>query len=321
MVVVLSVLVLAGCGATSSVENPRLSLGVVVDPAWAQVPVAEAFDLFQRAGVQVDVVNFASGAAAMESLAGGAVDVVTAADAPTSAGIIASDDVRVLAQSAYHNNMRIIADGRRGITSLSDLNGRRVGTTFGTSAHYMAATTLAEHGVSAELVQVAPPELRTALTRGDIDAAAIFEPYATQISEAWADDAVVFRSDPPYTSRVYINTRTDVLDSRRDQITRLLAALQCASTLLEESNPRAVNAVGEATGLQGSTLGDVVSGYHYELVLDQPAADGLHTLATWAVAEGNIPEGDGVPDFAAAFDEQALAESSSVGPACDHSTE
>ncbi len=293
-----------------------LALGVVVDPAWGQIPAAQSLDLFAKAGVSVKITNFSSGADAMKALLGGAVDVVTAADVPTSSSIVASDKVRVIAQTASHSNMRIVAAGDRGIRQLSDLGGRAIGTALGSSANYMAATTLEHHQVNARLVQVAPPEIRTALTRGDIDAAAIFEPYATQITESLGADAVILPSDPPYTSRVFLNTRADVAAGKRAALSRLLAAVACASRLIEAKTPGAVQPIGKATGLAGVTLEQVVGGYDYRLSLDQHVPETLATLVDWGVAQGKLPAGGKLSDGATYIDSGPLTDSAAVTLPC-----
>lgn len=305
-------------GSDVDTAGETLSLGFVVDPAWAQVPVSQELELFEEAGVAVEVTNFASGAEAMEALSGGAVDVVSAADVPTSAAITANPDIRVLAQGAFHGNMRIVADASRGIESFADLAGRKIGTAMGTSAHYMASTYLDQAGVEATLVQVSPPELQTALDGGDVDAAAIFEPYATRISQALEDDAVALQGDPVYTSLVFYNTRTDVLDNKDTEVARMLAALECASALLREDDADAITAVGEATGLEAATLEEVVQGYTYGLKLDDGASDTLTSLVEWAIAEGNLAGDTEVPDYAEHFHYSGLEAAAGIElPTCN----
>ena len=318
--VVISTLALFGCatdGAESSNNEPtetagaaetvdEISLGYVVDPAWGQVPVAESLGLFEQAGLEVEIVNFASGADAMEALLGGAVEVVTAADVPTSAAIVASDEVRIMAQGSSHQNMRIVADTTNDIRQLADLEGRTVGTALGTSAHFMATTFLDQADVDAELVQVAPPELQTALDRGDIDAAAIFEPYATQITQSLGEKAANLQGDPPYMSLVFYNALASTADQQGDAIARMMSALECASTLLQDEDPEARAAIGESTGLEGEVLEGVLDGYVYELSSDEGISDALEELAHWAQAEGNIDADLALPPFADAIDDRSL---------------
>lgn len=305
-------LVLPACASGQDVRpaekvTPRpLNLALVVDPAWAQVSVADTMGLFRKAGIEVNVTKFASGAAAMAALNGGAVDIATAGDVPTAGAIIANPAVRILAQGAYHANMRVLAS-REKITTAADLRGRKIGTAFGTSAHYMVTELLQQAGVEAELVAISPPDIRTALERGNIDAAAIFEPYATQIEEYLGDKAVTLTSAPPYTSLVFYNTTSEVLTRRSDDLSRLLDALACASKLLMQENPQALDAVGNATSLKGNTLRSVVKGYTYELSLTDEAGDKLRTLAEWAVREGNIGPNSRIPDYSASFARGQLA--------------
>lgn len=322
VVLLVQMLLLSACSAdddaaqagesSSRPATATLTLGVVVDPAWGQVPVAQTYDLFEQAEVDVEVVSFSSGADAMEALAGGAVEVATAADVPTSAAIINNEDIRVLAQGAYHDNMRFVTDARNGIVDLQDLQGRRIGTAFGTSAHFMATTFLEQAGVEAELVQVAPPEMEIAMERGDIEVAAIFEPYATQIAEKLGDDAVAIVGDPPYVSSVYYNTRVDVLDADSDGVARLLGALRCGSELLSQGDTRAVEAVGAATGLEGEVLTSVLKAYTYRLSLNDSVGQELSLLARWAGEEGNIDADVQIHNYLDYFDNGPLSRAEDI---------
>lgn len=86
-VAALAVLGVAGCSSSGSKDTAADSLTVawVVDPSWAQVPVANDLGYFKQHGVNVKIVPFPTGAAALEALAGGAVDVANGGDVPTSA--------------------------------------------------------------------------------------------------------------------------------------------------------------------------------------------------------------------------------------------
>ena len=99
VVAALAVLGVVSCSNSGSKDTAAdsLTLAWVVDPSWAQVPVANDLGYFKQHGVNVKIVPFPTGAAALEALAGGAVDVANggliAASAVSSAARIALLDI------------------------------------------------------------------------------------------------------------------------------------------------------------------------------------------------------------------------------------
>ena len=292
--------------AADVIDGDALLVGFVVDPSWAQVPVAEALGLFDDAGVNVEVVSFPTGAEALEALNGGAIDVATGGETPTSAAIIANPDIRIIADGSRHPESRFITDAAHGIETLADLEGRRIGTPLGSSAHYFATMFLDQAGVEAELVQVSPPEMSTAMDRGDIEAVAVFQPHAAQVALDLGDDAVELAGDPPYIQHSLYISQVETVDTRTDEIAGFIDALEGAEELLEDEDEEALAAVGDVTGLDGEVLTSVVGEFIYETQLTDELADELHARAQWAIDLGNLDADTEIPDYVEHLDRRAL---------------
>ncbi|WP_052669051.1 ABC transporter substrate-binding protein [Nitriliruptor alkaliphilus] len=288
---------IGGDTEAAAAQGEPLLVGFVVDPSWAQVPVAESLGLFEAAGVNVEVVNFPTGAEALEALNGGAIDVATGGETPTSAAIISNPDIRVIADGSRHPESRFITDAAHGIETLEDLAGRRIGTPLGSSAHYFATMFLDQAGVEAELVQVSPPEMATAMERGDIEVAAVFQPHATRVALNLGDDAVEIAGDPPYVQHSLYISLADTVEERAAEIAGFIEALRLASDLLENEDPDAMAAIGEVTGLEGEVLTAVVGEYIYEPQLTDELADALRARAEWAIGLGNLDADTDIPDY------------------------
>ncbi|RAV10637.1 hypothetical protein DQP55_15160 [Mycolicibacterium sp. GF69] len=168
---------LAGCGSTGkNSASDTLTVGWVVDPCWSQVPVAEKLGYFAESGVDIEVVPFPTGAAALEALAGGAVDVANGGDVPTSAAALKNPDLRIIADGSRWAEGRFVARRSAGITSIPDLSGRKIAVPLGSSAHYFTTKFLGEAGVEAELVQTGPAEIPTAIGNHSVDVVAVSNP-------------------------------------------------------------------------------------------------------------------------------------------------
>lgn len=286
-------------GEAADGDGEPLLLGFVVDPSWAQVPVAQELGLFEEAGVEVEVVNFPTGAEALEALNGGAIDVATGGETPTSAAIIENSDIEVIADGSRHPESRFVTDAQYGIATLADLEGRRIATPLGSSAHYFATMFLAQADVEAELVQVSPPEMTTAMERGDVEAVAVFQPHATAVAQMLGEDAVEITGDPPYVQHSLYISLADTVAEREADISGLVRALRIADELLTEEDEQALEAVGAVTNLEGETLRSVVGEFIYDTQLTDELADELAARAQWAIDQGSLSEDTEIPDYAA----------------------
>lgn len=287
------------CAEADGTTEETLVLGFVVDPSWAQVPVALDLDLFTQKGVEVKVVNFPTGAEALEALNGGAIDVATAGETPTSSAIIANDKIVVIADGSRHSQSRFVTSVETGYQTLDDLEGAVIGTPIGSSAHYYASMFLEQADVEAELVQVSPSDMDTAMARGDIEVSAVFQPYQTQVIELLGEDAVeIWWEDEPYVQHSLYISLASTVQERKDDIAELVAGLAAADELLVAQDDTAMDAVGRAIDLEGGTLATVLEEFDFSVQLEPDLADTLVARAEWGIEEGNLSAGTEIPDYA-----------------------
>jgi len=166
-------------------------------------------------------------------LVSGEADTATNAETQALLRSATSPNIRVVMTVAecYY---RIVARRSAGISRLSDLKGKKVGTALSTSAHYflskMARTAgLAETDVTA--VAVPLPDMPAALKRGDVDAIAIWEPQAYNSEQALGADSIVFQDRSVYRELFNLNTTAEVLadPARRRALVAAVARIVTAS--------------------------------------------------------------------------------------------
>ncbi|PPJ22627.1 ABC transporter substrate-binding protein [Nocardia nova] len=292
---------LVACGNSDDSDPSTLTVGFVVDPSWAQVPVAQRAGIFDKHGVQVKVVNFPSGIEALQALAAHQVDVATAADVPAAATLTRSPSLRVVGDGSRWQGSRVIARRSAGITSIENLAGRSIGTPLGTSAAYFAEDTLAASRIDAKLVQVAPQATVTAVTRRNVDAVAIFQPYQAQVIAALGDDAVELSGGAYNQHSLYL--ATDTATTRKSAaLSSFFAALNEAGAQLTARSATAITAVADATQLTPDLLAKVLPEFDFTLQLHPDLAPKLATLATWARNQGSLEESAQLPDYGSLLD-------------------
>jgi NitT/TauT family transport system substrate-binding protein len=315
IVAVLAALLLAAsgligaCSSDKGGSNQALTVGWVVDPCWSQVPVAQDLGYFEQAGVHVNVVPFPTGAAALEALAGGAVDVATGGDVPTSAAALKNPDVRVIADGSRWAEGRFVARRSAGINSIADLSGRKIAVPLGSSAHYFATKFLKEANVNAELVQTGPAEIVTAISNRDVDAVAVFQPPLAKVIAALGDDAVELQGTDKYSQHSLYLTDADTLANREPELAAFLSAVRRADAPLNEARPEALSAVAKATGLDDQLITGVAKEFQFRTQLGPELPADLADRARWAQSIGRIPQNAQIPDYAALIVNAPLNES------------
>ncbi|CAN5681634.1 hypothetical protein BH09ACT8_BH09ACT8_52130 [soil metagenome] len=305
LAVVALVIPVAACANSPASEPNTLTVGFVVDPSWAQIPVAADTGLFAKHGVKVTVVNFSSGVEALQAAAAGQVDITTAADVPTAATLTRNPTLRVVADGSRWTGSRIVARRSAGITTIQDLAGKSIGTPMGTSAAYYIVNALAQSKVDAKLVQVSPSAMVTAATQRNVDAVSIFQPYQAQVIQALGADAVELEGGSYNQHSLFLATQAAV-SGKAPAITSFFGALDEAGSALTKQDASAIEAVAKATQLDAPLLRTVLAEFDFTLQLKPDLATNLAQLGEWAKTQGSIDASTQLPNYADFFDGQFL---------------
>lgn len=300
-VVIATILVIAGtvvaCGDDRRNDAEFLTLGWVVDPSWAQVPVAKDLGLFTQKNVNVKIVPFPTGAAALEALAGGAVDIANGGDVPTAAAVLKNPRIRVIADGSRWPEGRFVARRSAGISSIADLAGRKIAVPLGSSAHFFASKFLADAHTEANLVHTGPAEIVTALVNKDVDAIAVFQPALSKAIDALGGDAVELQGPQKYNQHSLFLASTDAIDTKKSAVSRFVAAVAQADGPLTQRKPEALEAVSKAVGLDPRLIAVVTAEFEYKTGIGAELAPDLADRARWAQGIGRIPADQKLPDY------------------------
>lgn len=143
--------------------------------------------LEEALGIPVEWQQFDSGADINRAVASGAIDIGLAGSSPVATGIAAGLTYRVAwIYGVIGDSEALVAKPDRGIETLSDLRGKKVGTPFGSSAHFVLLKSLEGVGIATselEIFDLQPDDIAAAWFRGDIDAAYLWAPALSRLKE------------------------------------------------------------------------------------------------------------------------------------------
>jgi NitT/TauT family transport system substrate-binding protein len=143
----------APTAGVAQVEKSRLTLAVGGQPLYIYLPLTLASQLgyFKDAGVDVDIVDLAGGAKALEALVGGSADVVCGFVDHTIEMQAQGKPIRMFALYDRYPGLVLAvtkAGQSHGLKGVTDLRGAKIGVTApGSSTQFFAEYMLSKNGI------------------------------------------------------------------------------------------------------------------------------------------------------------------------------
>ncbi len=253
-------------------------------PIW----IAEHQGYFRDAGLKVTIKELPTGKLALQALLQGEpLDIVTVASTPIMLQGFSRDDFRIIATFVdSQDNDRVIANIESAIATVTDLRGKKIGYVKGTSAHFLLEILLVEHGLipsQVEVVELKPVDMPKALAASNVDAIAIWEPYATQALALLQERAV--QLSPPGTYRATYNlvAMQGFIHKRQQAVTRFLAAIDRTNRLISDQREEAQTIVADRLQMDRAVVAQLWEKFSYRLFLDQLFLLDLESQARWAI--------------------------------------
>lgn len=244
-------------------------------------------------GVTIEWKQFDSGGSVNEAFAAGSIDIGLAGSSPVSRGLSQGITYRVpWIHDVIGKAEALVA--KEGITSVADLKGRKVATPLASTAHYSLLAALRDAGVDpadVDIIDAEPADILAAWTRGDIDAAYVWNPTTAELV---ADGGTILVDSEQLAAKGY--TTYDLAVVSDDFAERYPAALQAwvaqqdrAVTLYRENESEAVAAIAAELNLSPEEALAQTKDLVFLTAAEQAEADNLPAVgpALFATAEFN----------------------------------
>jgi ABC-type nitrate/sulfonate/bicarbonate transport system substrate-binding protein len=156
------------------------------DPVTAPQIIADKRGFWAKYNVSPNITNFASGTDGLNSLLSGQMDFLVSSALQPLISRTEGGAVFCLGQEAQSGKHLGIVT-HTNVTSASGLVGKKIGYEYGSAAQVYLPKYLQHFGIplsSVTTVNVDPPDTAAAMTRGDIDAAVIWEPWRDKLEAA-----------------------------------------------------------------------------------------------------------------------------------------
>lgn len=277
----------------------KATLAQNMSPISGVTIVAKDKGFFEKHGLDISVSGFTSGKQCLNAVLGGAADIATTAEAPTTAAAMSKQPIAFLARMEYSDLKTLTAAGS-GIKSLADLKGKKIAFTAGTGSEVYTVALLKKAGLSksdVKLTNLRPQDMLPALSAGDIDAYNTWEPHVSNGVKAMGAKVAELDTKGIYAETFNIVVMKSYLKDNPELIAAFLKALIEAEAWMKANPEEAIATVAKVAGMKADALAAIWKDYVYNVVLDQKQVDVLTAHAAWRLDSGNHPPGATMPDF------------------------
>lgn len=205
-------IVMPSLGRAQALEKKKVTLAVGGKNLLYYLPltIAEQLKYFQAEGLELEIVDFAGGARALQAVVGGSADVVSGAFEHTLNMQFKGQPMRafVLQGRAPQIVLAVSTKTMGGYKTLADLKGKKIGVTApGSSTSIMSNFVLAKAGIrpaDVSYVGVGASQGAVAAMRsGQIDAISNLDPVITILQRAGDITIISDTRDPAESEKVF----------------------------------------------------------------------------------------------------------------------
>ncbi|MGN7610504.1 ABC transporter substrate-binding protein [Magnetococcales bacterium HHB-1] len=267
--------------------------------ASALIWLAQEKGLFKHVGLNIDITPFSAGKLAADALSAGDVDLATCAEYVVVKKSFNEPNLRILGSIATATTNWIIGRKERGIASVKDLRGKKVGLTKGSTAEYFLGRVLTAYHMNfddIELVDLAPPDIVESITRGDTDAAITWHPYVHHIQEQLGNNGISFDGQEGQNFYFILISNQTWLSQHPEHAERFMRALYRTERWLNENLQEGKTRIANLFNLDRALLEKVWSLQRLHLSFPQGLIVAMDAEKRWVIKKGIVRQ-ENVPDF------------------------
>ena len=249
--------------------------------------IAFAQGYFAEEGLDATPQPHAFGKLALQAVIEGKADIATSGDTPIVFAVMNGEKISILATIQTSNkNEGIVARQDRGIDKPSDLRGKTMGVTQGTTGDFFADSFLLVNGIDrkdVQFVNMKPGEMPAALDAGRVDAVSTWNPTLIQLQKKLGNVGRVFYGETIYTETFNLVAQQAYIKKNPETVPKVLRAMIKAETFVRRRPEEARRLAAEFVKADKAILDETWDIFNLRVELDQALLVNLEDQSRWAI--------------------------------------
>ncbi|MCZ7573285.1 MAG: ABC transporter substrate-binding protein [Ardenticatenaceae bacterium] len=286
----------------AQMQTVKLVVGDGVGNPLGHVQAISKAKGFSEPGLEIEWKRFPSGAAQVEALASGDLQVGIAGDTPAMALISGGTPAKIVSkQTDPSRGYAVYARQDANVQKPEDLYGKTVGFTFGSQASALWANVLGAYNLDAskmKTIDLSPPDLVASYERGDIEVFAIWQPYGYRLSQI----RPTVKLHDPYTSYfpsapgpkrlggyyTVIIARDEVIRNQPEALKAFLRLVDRTNKFITENPAEAVQIISENIKADPEGQKVTIEQIEHTMVVDDLFLQDLESQANFLFKQGRL---------------------------------
>lgn len=291
VVVLCAATIFLATNADAQDARKEVVLGCETSLLPSSVWIAEKKGYFKEEGLDVKIEEFGSGKTALAAMLNeGNLDMVTVAQTPVVFNSFDRNDYAIIAAMVCSDNdVKILVRKDKGIKKPSDLKGRKVGLTEGSTGHFFLSLFLTYAGIhlsDVEIVDLEATDLPGALADGEVDAISTWEPHILNAKSQLGKKALLLPSEGIFREDFYFVAKKDFIENNPEILKSFLKAIEKGEEFIREKKEESIDIVSQRLKLDRKLVASIWDDFVFKLLLDQTILITLEDEARWVIGEG-----------------------------------
>lgn len=239
-------------------EPIKITLAEMKAPVSAPITIAHLKGFYEDEGLDVDVKSFSIGRLGIDALINGGADFGNTGDFVTMNMIYRGGDLKVI--STYFRDdesLSIVGKKSAGIENVNDLEGKRVGVAIGTPLEMYLYNLAKKYDIDydkIEKINIAIPDMPSALNKGSIDAYSSVEPFITPIAKSLGNDSTVIFEKDVYEATGILLATNKVISDKPEAVEKFNNAINMGIEFLNDNPEEAYSILADYYGSDVETI-------------------------------------------------------------------
>jgi len=284
-------------GYSGKVES--ITIGMDPTAVNSLIYIAENRGYFTENGLNVTIKEYASGKAAVDGMLRNEVDVATAAESVVVGQALKKESIRPMTSIDKFLHIYLVGRRDRGISSVADLKGKRIGVTLKTAAEFYLGRFLDLHGMNIRqvtLVNMNPPQSVDAMVKGEVDAAIAWQPNVKAIEDRLGSEIVKWGAQEGQAAYCVVIGRGEWVAKHPELIKRFLNSLAEAEEYIIHYSAEAKTILKKRLQYDDAYMTAIWTEHQLSVSLDQSLILAMEDEARWMI-KNNLTSEKQVPNF------------------------
>jgi NitT/TauT family transport system substrate-binding protein len=264
------------------------------------VQVAKRQGFFKDNGIDAVTVEYSSGAPSFKALLDSQVDVAIGSDFVGTTNSFVSQNFKMI--TSIFDSPRvfeIIARKDRGINTVQDLKGKKIGLTKKTMGEFFLGTFLEFRNISMQDVQLIDSDatlLQKYIDDGTVDAIITFPPNTYAIEKKLGENVIIFPAQDNHLLYSLLYAKNSFLIDHSEAMERFIKALVQAEEFMNNNPDKARIFFKEHFNYSDDYISSIISHFNFRVSLDQALLPTFEDEARWMI-ENKLTESQVVPNY------------------------